>query len=149
MAQATMELKRIKDWSRSTSKPPRRSELITLRLTADELSDLRAAAAQTGLTVADFLRRAANHMLKRGAVLEPSERAWAAGIAEELRRVGVNLNQVARAVNGGRLADTHELASELNEHIETVRALAYAYAHLSDGAARVGRLVPASGKGAS
>lgn len=119
---------------------PKRSVLISLRLTADEHADLRAAAANADLTVADFLRRAANYMTERGCVLDRDERAWAAGIAEELRRAGVNLNQVARAVNGGRIAHTDELRAELHDHISVVRTLAYAYAHLSDGAARAGRL---------
>ena len=127
---------------------PKRSELVTVRLTGDELSDLRAAADRSGLTVADYLRRAVNHMMARGAVLGPEERTWATGISEELRRTGINLNQVARAVNGGRIGDTRELASELTDYIEVVRVLAYAYGHLADGAARIGRLVATDGQGA-
>ena len=127
---------------------PKRSELVTIRLTSDELADLRAVADRADLSVADYLRRAMNHMMARGAVLDPNERAWATGIAEELRRTGINLNQVARAVNGGRIGDTRELASELTDHIEIVHVLAYAYGHLADGAARIGRLVATDGEGA-
>ena len=69
---------------------------ITIRLTAEEKERLKKMAEAEGLTISDFVRkRLAGVRLRRKPQTEEVKREW----LYELNRIGVNLNQIARAVN--------------------------------------------------
>lgn len=84
-----------------------RDRVRSVRLTADELTDVQRAAEAMGLRVAGFLADAAvavaraqdgphTWLMDQRALVEELMRASA-----QLARVGNNLNQVARALNSG------------------------------------------------
>ena len=75
----------------------RRTRTIGVRLTSSEADDLAARAAAAGLTTAAYVRRAAlGRRIRSAAMLRLSVEDRL-----ELGRIGVNLNQVARAMNAG------------------------------------------------
>lgn len=76
----------------------RRSVVYPLRLSADERAALTSRARASGLTPSQLLRSAAlgNPIAEDGAALPRRIEIDPAAIAE-LRRVGVNLNQLTRA----------------------------------------------------
>lgn len=74
----------------------RRDAQLRVRLTAGELAALQAEAAQTGIAFPDFVRQRA----LTGRVVVDRGRTLDAETWRELRRIGVNLNQIARFLNG-------------------------------------------------
>ena len=109
---------------------PRSAARLMVRLAAPEARHVDAEAAAMGLRraawVAALVRR---HAMSRPAFSRPDELSLIA-VQGELRRIGVNVNQIARALNTavmeGRVLDT-ELASlddfrrELRDHIFALR----------------------------
>ena len=89
----------------------RRSRQFGIRLTPAEARLVEAAAARAGRPPVAFIRAAAlaaaGTATRRG---EPA-RTEATAIRQELRRVGVNLNQVLRVAHAGRDTD---LAAAVN-----------------------------------
>lgn len=83
--------KKAPDEKRSEQLPP-------LRVTAAERVFIEEQAAIAGLdSVSDFIRRRA-----LGRRVEPARSAADDALLVELNRVGVNLNQIARALNSDR-----------------------------------------------
>lgn len=78
----------------------RRDDLLPIRLTTEERAQLQRLAAAHGVTLADFIRRRAlNYRLPP----LDRERQAMASLAAALMPIGVNLNQLTRAANAGRL----------------------------------------------
>lgn len=67
------------------------------RYTQAEMDYIALMAERAGLTVSDFIRRAA---LK--VSIQPPRPSEERDALRELSRIGVNLNQIARALNRGR-----------------------------------------------
>jgi uncharacterized protein (DUF1778 family) len=89
-----------------------RTAQIHVLLTEAERERIRTWAAETNLTVSDFMRRRA-----LGRPILPRVDGEA---RRQLRRIGVNLNQLARVANAaGQLA--HE--DELRATVEEIRAV--------------------------
>lgn len=99
---------------------------LTVRLTADDAVGLAEVARSVGLTpnswVAALVRR---RLVGRPTFSRGSEVALI-GVQSEIRRIGVNVNQIARALNTavleGRVLDTEltaveDLRRELRAHI--------------------------------
>lgn len=78
----------------------RRSEHLSLRLSPVELARLQDKADQSRQTVTSFVRAAA--MGKSVTVRQ--EQAGDFELRQELRRIGVNLNQIAKALNARQQA---------------------------------------------
>ena len=75
-----------------------RVTVVSVRLTTFERARVEAKAAQTGLSLSDYCRRAIlGHRVT--ASTEPQRVNTEALV--ELNRVGVNLNQIARVANRG------------------------------------------------
>lgn len=68
--------------------------LPRVRCSKTELDAVKQRAAQSGLTASDYTRQ----MLLSGAVVM-REAAADFALTDQLRRIGVNLNQVARVAN--------------------------------------------------
>lgn len=93
----------------------RRTSQIMLTLTLEEADRLKKRAELAREPVAVFTRRAALQSrvtVKRGRGLDPDAFA-------ELNRIGVNLNQIAKAANRGRAPYADELETLL-ERINTI-----------------------------
>lgn len=76
----------------------RDDRLPRLRVTAAERAAVEVRAAQAGLELSEFCRRA---ILGQRVTAQPIRMAQAQLLAE-INRIGVNLNQLARAANAGR-----------------------------------------------
>lgn len=81
------------------SKEPdeRRGEILRTRFTLAERLHVRQQADAAGLTVAEFVRRRA-----LGLIVQPPPGKADAALVSELNRIGVNVNQLARAQNADR-----------------------------------------------
>ena len=76
-----------------------RVAVVSIRLTTFERAGVEVKAARSGLTLSDYCRRAIlGHRVT--ASTEPQQVNTEALV--ELNRVGVNLNQIARAANRGK-----------------------------------------------
>lgn len=82
-----------------------RAEQVSIRLSPLELATLRSKADTAKTNVTAFVRAAA--LGQRVSVTKSTAPDFAT--RHELRRIGVNLNQIARALHEGRGHDPHEL----------------------------------------
>jgi len=82
---------------------------LTLRLGAADLTAVEAAAVAVGLSRTQWVVALVRRRLHAQPQLSPPEAAAFIEIQRDLRRIGVNLNQIARTVNatvpGGRAPD--------------------------------------------
>lgn len=99
----------------------KRSALVQARLTAAEKIYVEEQAEAAGLSTAAYVRRRILGLPVRAKASRVD-----ASLLTELNRIGVNINQLARAANTGReLPGTWDaLAEELRDILETV-ALSY------------------------
>lgn len=92
---------------------------LTLRLGAADLAAVEAAAVAIGLSRTQWVVALVRRWLHARPQLSPPEAAAFIEVQRDLRRIGVNLNQIARTVNttvpGGRTPD-----------LELVRVAAFA-----------------------
>lgn len=88
----------------------RSKHLPAVRMTEAELIHVADQAEMAGLSLSDFIRQRAlsGKVTPRRSPIEASN-------LTELNRIGVNLNQIARAVNRGRDEDPHHIGFVLNE----------------------------------
>lgn len=75
------------------------SRVTYLRLTESEHEAFAAAAKRLGDSRADLLRRAVREIINRPADLMEKELAGLEEAVHQLKAVGRNLNQIARALN--------------------------------------------------
>lgn len=96
-----------------------RTEIVKVRLTQAEktiLARLRGDGGNTSAAIRLLIRDRAGLSLPVAAV----DAAALSEIADQLRRVGVNLNQAVRAMNEGRIAYEPRLADALTLLSETL-----------------------------
>ena len=84
----------------------KRDRKVTVRLSEDELRRLRKLVGDSGWSQEAYLRA-----LIEGVVPAPRPPPDYRAMALELRRIGVNLNQMARRMNAGVHPDAERLAS--------------------------------------
>lgn len=75
-----------------------REAVVSVRLTTFERAGVEANAARSGLSLSDYCRRA---ILGHRVTASTEPQQVNAEALVELNRVGVNLNQIARAANRG------------------------------------------------
>ena len=97
----------------------RRNASTRADLTAAEKEYIREQAAKAGLSEADYVRR----RILGFTVQPPAPKADAARVSE-LNRIGVNVNQLARATNADRefRGDWRDVERELRRLLEKVAA---------------------------
>jgi len=96
---------------RSQADAARRTSRLIVRTTNEEDALLRRAADEAGLTVSEHVRR----RLFGVVVEQPRESAFGASVAHQLRRIGVNINQLTAIahLNGELPPDLVRLWSKL------------------------------------
>lgn len=104
---------------------PRKDKVVRMRLSADELASIEKAAAEADMTMSAFLRS----LLLDGAGVQPllaaDDRTVMGFLADEMRAVGTNLNQMVRTLNSGgsiRPADLEVNIGELQVVVAAVLA---------------------------
>ncbi|WP_299691664.1 plasmid mobilization relaxosome protein MobC [Hydrocarboniphaga sp.] len=105
--------------SRKTNPAPlarrqKRSEKLRLRLTEEELYGLQQLAVKTGINRCRLARKALRELVTGGVDLLDREQMAVMELARQMRSIGVNLNQVARQLNGGD-APGHALAEVVDQ----------------------------------
>ena len=92
---------------------------------------LEAAAKAAGLTVSAFVRS----LSMEGAGVRPflgeGDRALLALLADGMRAIGGNLNQIARAINTGRMPVGNDVAGSIKDAHSVATALASELAHMT------------------
>ena len=76
----------------------KRTEILQIRVSPIERAKIEAKADQTGLTMSEYLR---------GVALKPKLKVMQTrdvplATHQELQRIGVNMNQIAKAMNAGQ-----------------------------------------------
>ncbi|TIS18551.1 MAG: plasmid mobilization relaxosome protein MobC, partial [Mesorhizobium sp.] len=98
----------------------RRKKVAHIRFAEDEISAVETAAERAGLSVSAFFRS----LSLEGAGVRPfmnrEDRAILEMLIQDMRAVGGNLNQIARALNGSRSV----AGSDLKGAIDDARAIA-------------------------
>jgi hypothetical protein len=101
-------------------KPARREKVAHIRFSDDETAAVEGAAERAGLSVSAFLRS----LSLEGAGVRPfmsrQDRAIIEMLVQDMRAVGGNLNQIARALNAGHSV----MGSDLTGAIDDARAIA-------------------------
>jgi uncharacterized protein (DUF1778 family) len=93
----------------------KKDKVVRMRLSADELASIEQAAQAADLTVSSFLRS----LLLEGAGVQPllaeQDRMVMGFLADEMRAVGSNLNQLARVMNSARSVQGADLQASVGE----------------------------------
>ena len=97
----------------------RRGRTVGVRVTEAEAEELQERAQGARLSLGAYLRRRALGQRVRSAV----ERRLGAAELRELNRIGVNLNQMARALNSGAAPPPAETQEEVERVGELVAKL--------------------------
>lgn len=116
--------------ARTKSEARQRTAVVGVRVTPDEREELEVAATAANLSLAAFLReRGLGRQTDRSQVRRSPELDALINLQQEVRRIGVNVNQIAHGVNRDRLAygiggasseDIHAIQSELRKLSEMI-----------------------------
>ena len=77
-----------------TKKDRIRERQLNIRLTDSEYDNIKAKAEYCGLTISDFLRK----QIRDGVIIK-YDRFDIKELSNELNKIGVNINQIARHIN--------------------------------------------------
>ena len=86
-----------------------------VRLTAGEDAVLHEVARAQNITVSDLLRRFIHAGVGLGPLVDGNDRKLLRAVRAELNAIGVNLNQIARAMNTGLVPPNKLLGERLGE----------------------------------
>ncbi|QPC95602.1 hypothetical protein [Mesorhizobium sp. INR15] len=81
----------------------RYGEVTHIRFSADEVASVKATAQLDGVTVSEVVRRLVRANAGELPVATEALRPAILDMTDQLRRVGINFNQVVRAMNDGRI----------------------------------------------
>ncbi len=115
-----------------------KAHVVTLRISASEHAAIRAAAANAGMTPSAFMRSLALDGAGVRPFLNDDDRAIWALILEDLRKIGVNLNQIAAAINSKKMPVAEEVAIH---HENVLQSHAAIFQELKRMQMRIGRKV--------
>lgn len=101
-----------------------RDKTITVRVTGEEFDQFSQLSDSYGLKKSDAMRRAALAALGKGPVLPMKNQQEFLMITEELRAIGVNLNQAVRAMNTGRVPDDESMRLDMADLTGGIEAIA-------------------------
>lgn len=99
----------------------RKGRLINVRVSDAEHSAIEEAAESAGMSVSAFFRS----LLLEGAGVRPiltaEDRLIMAALLEDMRMIGINLNQAARSLNAGKGVHPSELDINLG-NVQRIQA---------------------------
>ena len=108
----------------SKSQTRQRKYGVYVACTEEERDAINKKAAEAGLSAAGFLRACAlNKVTARTKRRPPVDREILEKAIAELRRVGNNINQIARAANMNEPTEAGLLAAALDDYAETLQQL--------------------------
>ena len=113
-----------------TDQLPKRPVKLSVRLSVDDAVGLAEAATEWGLTPNAWVAALVRRRLRGRPTFKPSDTVSLIAIQVELRRIGGNVNQIARALNSAVLegevlelevAYLADLRAELQAHMRSLR----------------------------
>ena len=118
--------------ARSISEASKRKEKVAhIRFSPAEFEALEAAASEAGMTVSAFVRS----LSMEGAGVRPflgdGDRAMLGLLADGMRAIGGNLNQIARAINTGMVPTEGDIAGSIKDAHSVATTLASELAHMT------------------
>ncbi|WP_104668189.1 MobC family plasmid mobilization relaxosome protein [Ensifer adhaerens] len=99
----------------------KKDRTLHVRVTDDEHASIEKAAVDAGMTVSSFFRSLNLEGAGVRPILTGEDRLVMAALLEDMRMIGINLNQVARALNSGRGVHPSELDINL-ENVQRIQA---------------------------
>jgi len=91
--------------------PDRKTRVVRLRISEADHAELTAFAAAQGVPMSELLRRGARIAAGQGPVFDGEFRGQIVDLVRQVRGVATNINQMAKAMNSGRVPMNSELAS--------------------------------------
>ncbi|TIS88500.1 MobC family plasmid mobilization relaxosome protein [Mesorhizobium sp.] len=101
--------------------PDRKGRMVHARVSADEYAAIEKAAKAADMTVSGFFRSLVLEGAGVRPILTKDDRLVMALLLEDMRAIGVNLNQVARSINSGKSVHPSELDINLG-NVQRVQA---------------------------
>lgn len=86
-----------------------RNKVAHVRLSETEFAALSSVASAVDLSVSEILRRLARSYAGLGPSFEGETRQRIRDMTVQMRAIGVNINQVARLMNSGRVPDDEHM----------------------------------------
>jgi hypothetical protein len=117
----------------------RKDRVAHIRFSPAEFEVLEEAAAGAGMTVSAFVRSLAMEGAGVRPFLAEGDRALLALLAEGMRAIGGNLNQIARAINTGRVPAEEELSGSIKDAHVVATTVASEFAEMTRRAAALRR----------
>ena len=111
-----------------------RNRVVRLRLSETEWLLLSAVCIEKRSTMSAILRRAARAAGGLGPSFEGTTRRAIVEQSRQLRAIGVNLNQIARVLNAGKVPPDAQIQKVINPLIAAVTDTQNAYLSLCDSA---------------
>ncbi|SMH26269.1 mobilisation protein (MobC) [Mesorhizobium australicum] len=109
----------------------RKEKVAHIRFSPAEYDALEAAASAAGMTVSGFVRS----LSMEGAGVRPflgeGDRLVLGLLADGMRAIGGNLNQIARAINTGKLPVEGDVAGSIRDAHSVATTLASELAHMT------------------
>ncbi|MFH1344005.1 MAG: plasmid mobilization relaxosome protein MobC [Pseudomonadota bacterium] len=106
-----------------------------IRFSPAELDALETAAKEARMTVSAFVRSLAMEGAGVRPFLGEADRAVLGLLADGMRAIGGNLNQIARAINTGRVQSEEEVAGSIKDAHSVATAVAVELAEMTRRAA--------------
>ncbi|PSM16304.1 plasmid mobilization relaxosome protein MobC [Nitratireductor sp. StC3] len=113
----------------------RKDRVAHIRFSQAEFYALEAAAADAGMTVSAFVRSLSMEGAGVRPFLAKEDRAVVGLLAEGMRAIGGNLNQIARAINTGRVPAKEELSGSIKDAHVVATTVASEFAEMTRRAA--------------
>lgn len=106
------------DTSHANQDPPSRDhKRTTVRFTDDEFDQITEEANLSGETIPALLKKSHFRGKRLRLLFDEADRHWICG---ELRRIGNNVNQIARRVNSGALEGWHGEFVEVSQRLSEI-----------------------------
>ncbi len=117
---------------RSTSETSKRKEKVAhIRFSPAEYDALEVAASAAGMTVSAFVRSLAMEGAGVRPFLGEGDRLLLDLLADGMRAIGGNLNQIARAINTGKVPIAGDITGHIKDAHSVATTLASELAHMT------------------
>jgi hypothetical protein len=98
-------------------RPSRDHKRTTVRFTDDEFDQITEEAKLSGETIPALLKKSHFRGKKLRLLFDEADRHW---ICSELRRIGNNVNQIAKRVNSGALEGWHAEFAKVTKDLSAI-----------------------------
>lgn len=117
----------------------RKDRVAHIRFSSGEFGALEAAASAAGMTVSAFVRSLSMEGAGVRPFLTEEDHAVLGLLAEGMRAIGGNLNQIARAINTGKVPAEEEVSGSIKDAHVVAITVASEFAEMTRRAAALRR----------